>query len=156
MREVLTVVFRSFIAAAGAALLVLAIASLTGCGSSGDTLKHPATHVVVRAGVAELIDGEAEAARSVIAWTEDAMAVMDGNPTVLLVELRERATELIPWNDMSPARQIIAIEVLRYVEAQAVKRVEDGELPPEAVMTLRELVETARWAAEFQLAIATQ
>lgn len=137
-------------------LLAAALVVVSGCGSLGETVNHPAAHVVVRAGVAEYIDQDADTARSVIAWTEDVMALIDGNPEILLTELRDRAMELIPWDGLSPAQQIIAIETLRYVETQIAKRIEAGELPADAKVTLLEFLETARWSAEFQLALATQ
>lgn len=133
-----------------AAAIAAVLSVLAGCGAQS-VLERPAAHVAVRAGVAEFIDGEADAARSVIAWTDEAAALLDGNPEILLSEFRDQAQDLIPWDEMSPGRQIIAIEVLAYVEGQIRKRLESGELPSDAKMSISELLATAKWAANFQL-----
>lgn len=132
-----------------AAVMVL----LSGCGTMNELAENPLTHVAVRASVAEFVDGEAVAAQGIINWTDDVMELIKGNPEMLVAELQKQAMDLIPWDDLSGARQVIAIEALAFIQNDLSKRIEAGELPADATVGFRDLLETARWAAEFQLAL---
>lgn len=133
-----------------AAAIAAVMFMLSGCAAQG-ALDHAGTNLVVRAGVAEFVDGKATTAQSVIDWTDDALEVLDGNPVILVEHLRDEAEKWIPWDRLSGGQRIIAVETLVYVERQLTAGIETGELPPDATVRLRDLIETARWQASFEL-----
>lgn len=122
--------------------IILAAILLSGCSFLQQVSE---SEVAVRIGVAEYIDRDPQTAADVYAWSNEVLGQLDGTlEEIALSRLRSEAEDRIPWDELSPGQEILAFELLEYVQREIESRIDAGVVGPNEMGYIRDIVQTVR------------
>ena len=90
-------------------------------------------------------------AQSVINKLNEAEAVLADDATTTVSVLFSTLNNKINWKDMSKADEVLVKEILVYVQTEVKEKLKTDELSPEAVVTLKGILGTAKTYAAMYL-----
>jgi len=135
------------------ALLALACASLCGCAA----LKDPAAALVADAATRQAVfryidsgdteDAKSERARHVVEAVRKVDAFLEGNPRATAAGVIDVVRAYVDWDELAPADRLLVQDILALVELSLQNKQHEGLLDPQAVVSVRRMLNTAVTAA---------
>lgn len=137
-------------------LMLLSVAiAMTACATVKSALDAVDEHDIgVRIATAEYIGGDSATAGRVASLSAEAQQRLEGDVEIPMDRLAAEADQMIPWHRMSPGRRIVAEELFLAVQRRLESMAVDGELPPDAVLSLRSILQTIEATALREQRIA--